>query len=61
MYSMTLKDGTVISNLEKIKPCTFQMKCDNTQIYFSLTDDNLSLVTIDDEGFPDDIWVDYAL
>lgn len=61
MYSLNLMDGTTISNLNKIGENTFTVESPDSQLYFLLTDSNLSLAFLEEEDLPAEIYTDFAL
>lgn len=62
MYDLHLMDGTIIKNLSRLNPCTFELKSTNPQIYFILSEvNNLTIAYLEKDGLLDDIYVDYGL
>ena len=45
MYSLELMDGTIIHNVNRINPSTFEVEGDSS-LYWLLTEDNLACATL---------------
>ena len=61
MYSLHLMDGTVISNLKRLNPSTFELESNDSQLYFQLNNENLNLAFLNEGDMPVDMFVDYTL
>jgi hypothetical protein len=60
MYKLELLDGTIIDNLTRLNPSTFSKPSDSSDIYYKLTDDNLSCATLYKDDEIEDILIDYS-
>ena len=51
MYKLVLANGTELDGLERLNPSTFEIKSNDSQIYWQLSNDNLAFATLykDDE------------
>lgn len=61
MYTLQFVDGSSLSNLRRINPSTFTIDSTNPDIYWRLTDYNLSFATLLHDDELDDVFIDYTL
>lgn len=61
MYTLQLADGSSIENLKRINPRTFSLNNTNSNVYWRLSDNNLSFATLLHDDELDDVFIDYTL
>lgn len=59
MYKLELADGTVIENIDRLNPSTFQFRSDNPDYYWILSPSNLAFATLYKDDELEDIFIDY--
>lgn len=60
MYKLILADGTEIDNLYRLNPSTFELESNDSQIYWSLSEDNLAFATLYKDEELEEILMDCA-
>ena len=62
MYSLQLADGTVIPNLMRLNPSTFEVET-QTSLYHQLNDSNLAFIVLtnEEDNLLEDVLIDYTL
>ena len=60
MYKLILADGTIIDNITRINPSTFEIESDDSQIYWKLSQDNLAFATLYKDDELEEMYIDCA-
>lgn len=60
MYKLVLANGYEINGLTCLNPSTFKLPVECQEIYWQLTPENLSFVTLYKDGELDEVFLDYA-
>lgn len=60
MYDLYLMDGTIIKNIRRLNPATFEIDEGNNDLYFNLNDSNLCIAYLCEGDLMVDIFIDYA-
>lgn len=58
MYKLILADGTELNNIHRLNPSTFEIKSNDSQMYWVLSQDNLAFATLYKNEELEDVFID---
>lgn len=59
MYRLELADGTVINDLDRLNPSTFQFRSNDPNYYWILSPSNLAFATLYKDDELEEVFIDY--